>query len=183
MDLYLYLYLYKHTGSSIVTARRTQLYIYMFVYLYIYIYIYIHIYIYLHTQVTASSRRGEHNPESIRNIEDYDDASRDLRDEVIHTCGMTRSYVRDDSFTRFPWLAWWGCSHVRHDSFLCDTWTVRTRDMTRSDMKLDSFVCETWLIQTLPVTCGMRSLIFTGKMVFKRFFPANNFFCRVKLLL
>jgi len=114
--LYLYLYLYKHTGSSIVTVRRTQLYIYMFVYLCIYIYLYS--YLYLCT----------------------------LADNCIITAGGTQSREHPEYWGLrrcISWFAWWGHSHVWHDSFIRERWLIHTLPVT-CVMRL--FSCETWLV-------------------------------------
>ena len=51
-------------------------------------------------------------------------------------------------------LAWGSPSYVRHDSFICETWLIHTRDMVHSYVKAlcvrhDSFVCQIWFFHCL----------------------------------
>ena len=61
---------------------------------------------------------------------------------------MTDSYVRHDSFVCVTWLIRTGDS----DSFVCKTWLIRIWDMTHSYVRLDTFVCGTWLIHICDLT-------------------------------
>ena len=70
---------------------------------------------------------------------------------LIRMCGMTHSYVRNDSFICVAWLTHM-CdmtrSYVWHDSFICATWPVRPCPMTHSYVRRDSFVRVSWLIRS-----------------------------------
>ena len=74
---------------------------------------------------------------------------------LVHTCGMTHSYVWHDSSTCGTWLIH-VCdmtqSYVGHDSSICVTWLVHVWDMTHSYVWHDLFICGTWLIHICDMT-------------------------------
>ena len=41
---------------------------------------------------------------------------------------------------------------MRHDSFICETWLIRTWDMTHSYVRHAAFLCETWLVHMCDMT-------------------------------
>jgi len=67
---------------------------------------------------------------------------------------MSRIWMSDMTHSNTPSPQWsshvspWDSaySHVRHDSFICVTWLIHMRDMTRLYVYRDSFICVSWLI-------------------------------------
>jgi len=65
--------------------------------------------------------------------------ARDM-DVSCHTCKWVMSHERMRSDMMH--------SYVRHDSFIRETWLIRTRDMTHSYVRHDSFLRETCLMMS-----------------------------------
>jgi len=72
---------------------------------------------------------------------------------LIHMCDVTHWYVRHDLFICVTWSL-----HVRHAWFMsflshiCVTWHIDMYDTTYWYVRHDSFICATWLIHTWDMT-------------------------------